>query len=229
MAREQLWDRAHEIAAGIAAKPTAATQGTVRAIWESLDRPYRAAMEQGLIYTRLGNPDRDGRGGGARDHRARAEDPVSGEATPNPLGERIAAVAAIDPSAPAIEFAGRWRTWGEVGATVDAVAALVPHPGAPVGVLLRNRPAQVATMLGVLRAGGCLVTVNPGRGEERTRDDIAGLDLPLLAGGADDLRGAGRRRPPDARGGRRPRDEPSPSAPAGPGATRTAPAWPCAC
>ena len=37
-------------------KPTAATQGTVRAIWESLDRPYRAAMEQGLIYTRLGNP-----------------------------------------------------------------------------------------------------------------------------------------------------------------------------
>ena len=37
-------------------KPAAATQGTVRAIWESLDRPYRAAMEQGLIYTRLGNP-----------------------------------------------------------------------------------------------------------------------------------------------------------------------------
>ena len=36
--------------------PRSATQGTVRAIWESLDRPYRAAMEQGLIYTRLGNP-----------------------------------------------------------------------------------------------------------------------------------------------------------------------------
>jgi enoyl-CoA hydratase/carnithine racemase len=54
--RERLWDRAHEIAAGIADKPAAATQGTVRAIWESLDRPYRAAMEQGLIYTRLGNP-----------------------------------------------------------------------------------------------------------------------------------------------------------------------------
>ncbi len=52
----ELWSRAHEIAATIAAEPTAATQGTVRAIWESLDRPYRAAMEQGLIYTRLGNP-----------------------------------------------------------------------------------------------------------------------------------------------------------------------------
>ena len=55
-AASELWPRAHAIAAGIARKPTAATQGTVRAIWESLDRPYRAAMQQGLIYTRLGNP-----------------------------------------------------------------------------------------------------------------------------------------------------------------------------
>jgi enoyl-CoA hydratase/carnithine racemase len=53
---EHLWGRAHEIAAAIAAKPPSATQGTVRAIWESLDKPYRAALEQGLIYTRLGNP-----------------------------------------------------------------------------------------------------------------------------------------------------------------------------
>jgi enoyl-CoA hydratase/carnithine racemase len=53
---DRLWTRAHEIAATIAAKPPSATQGTVRAIWESLDKPYRAAMDQGLIYTRLGNP-----------------------------------------------------------------------------------------------------------------------------------------------------------------------------
>ena len=56
VAREELWNRAHEIAATIAAKPPSATQGTVKAIWESLDKPYRAALEQGLIYTRLGNP-----------------------------------------------------------------------------------------------------------------------------------------------------------------------------
>jgi enoyl-CoA hydratase/carnithine racemase len=54
--RNDLWPRAHELAAQMASLPTSATQGTVRAIWESLDRPYRAAMEQGLIYTRLGNP-----------------------------------------------------------------------------------------------------------------------------------------------------------------------------
>ena len=56
VAGDDLWARAHQIAATIAAKPPSATQGTVKAIWESLDRPYRPAMEQGLIYTRLGNP-----------------------------------------------------------------------------------------------------------------------------------------------------------------------------
>jgi enoyl-CoA hydratase/carnithine racemase len=54
--RNRLWERAHEIATAIAAKPPSATQGTVKAIWESLDKPYRAALEQNLIYTRLGNP-----------------------------------------------------------------------------------------------------------------------------------------------------------------------------
>jgi enoyl-CoA hydratase/carnithine racemase len=54
--RNDLWTRAHELAASIATYPTSATQGTVKAIWESLDKPYRAAMDQGLIYTRLGNP-----------------------------------------------------------------------------------------------------------------------------------------------------------------------------
>ena len=53
---DRLWARADEIAATIAAKPPSATQGTVKAIWESLDKPYRAALEQNLIYTRLGNP-----------------------------------------------------------------------------------------------------------------------------------------------------------------------------
>jgi enoyl-CoA hydratase/carnithine racemase len=53
---DRLWARAHQIAAMIAAKPPSATQGTVKAIWESLDKPYRAALDQGLIYTRLGNP-----------------------------------------------------------------------------------------------------------------------------------------------------------------------------
>jgi enoyl-CoA hydratase/carnithine racemase len=56
VARGELWTRADQLARTIATFPAAATQGTVRAIWESLDKPYRAAVEQGLMYTRLGNP-----------------------------------------------------------------------------------------------------------------------------------------------------------------------------
>jgi acyl-CoA synthetase (AMP-forming)/AMP-acid ligase II len=103
------------------------------------------------------------------------------------LSSRIGAVVAIDPAAPAVEFGGRWRTWGDLGATIDRVAELVPSPGTQVGVILRNRPASLGLVLGVLRAGGCVVTVNPQRGVERTRDDLATLDLPLVAGEPPDV------------------------------------------
>jgi len=53
---EQLWDRADEIARIIAAKPPAAIQGTVRAIWESLDSTRTQALRTGLSYTQIGNP-----------------------------------------------------------------------------------------------------------------------------------------------------------------------------
>jgi enoyl-CoA hydratase/carnithine racemase len=54
--RDALWGRAHAIAAMIAAKPSVATQGTVRAIWESLDLPRTVALQQGMAYTQIGNP-----------------------------------------------------------------------------------------------------------------------------------------------------------------------------
>lgn len=55
-ANEALWTRATEIAHTIAAKPPAAVQGTVRAIWESLDLPRSAALQMALSYSQIGNP-----------------------------------------------------------------------------------------------------------------------------------------------------------------------------
>ncbi len=55
VSRDRLWERAHHIAAVIASKPTSATQGTVRAVWESLDTGRTQAMSRGLSYTQLGN------------------------------------------------------------------------------------------------------------------------------------------------------------------------------
>jgi enoyl-CoA hydratase/carnithine racemase len=54
--RESLWNRADELAKIIAAKPPAAIQGTVRAIWESLDATRSQALRTGLMYTQIGNP-----------------------------------------------------------------------------------------------------------------------------------------------------------------------------
>lgn len=54
--REALWPRAHEIAASIAAKPTAAIQGSVKAIWDSLDMTRAQALHLAMTYTQLGNP-----------------------------------------------------------------------------------------------------------------------------------------------------------------------------
>jgi enoyl-CoA hydratase/carnithine racemase len=54
--RGELWAHADRLARIIAAKPPAAIQGSVRAIWESLDSTRTQALRTGLSYTQLGNP-----------------------------------------------------------------------------------------------------------------------------------------------------------------------------
>jgi E-phenylitaconyl-CoA hydratase len=53
--RDQLRDRAREIAVSIAQRNPKAIQGTIRAIWESLEMPRTAAIHNGMSYTQLGN------------------------------------------------------------------------------------------------------------------------------------------------------------------------------
>jgi enoyl-CoA hydratase/carnithine racemase len=55
VARADLHDRAHAIAAAIAARNPRAIQGSVRAIWESLDMTRSMAVQNGLAYTHIGN------------------------------------------------------------------------------------------------------------------------------------------------------------------------------
>ena len=64
---------------------------------------------------------------------------------------------------------------GQVARTAASIAALVDGRASQVGMLLRNRPAHVAALLGVLLAGGTVVVINPSRGDDRTTADIAAL------------------------------------------------------
>ncbi|NTY59311.1 AMP-binding protein [Mycolicibacterium sphagni] len=104
----------------------------------------------------------------------------------HPLSRRIGEVLELDPAARAIEYDGHWVTWAQLGGLSRQIAAAV-QPGAQVGILLRNTPAHIATVLGVLSAGACVVVINPSRGDERIRADITALDLPVIVGTPDDI------------------------------------------
>jgi E-phenylitaconyl-CoA hydratase len=53
--REELRPRAREIALSIARRNPKAIQGTVRAIWESLDMTRSGALNTGIMYPQIGN------------------------------------------------------------------------------------------------------------------------------------------------------------------------------
>jgi long-chain acyl-CoA synthetase len=106
---------------------------------------------------------------------------------PDPLSQRIADALNLQPDAHAIEYEGQWFSWGQVGGMARHVASLTANHTAGIGMLLRNRPGQVAAFLGVLLVGGTVVTINPSRGGDRTKSDLAALGLPLVIGEPDDL------------------------------------------
>ncbi len=104
----------------------------------------------------------------------------------HPLSQRMADVLDLEPDAPAIEYEGQWLSWRDIGDKAHRIASLVSK-GAQVGILLRNRPAHVAAVLGVLQTGGCVVVINPSRGDDRTRAEISALRLPMIIGEPDDV------------------------------------------
>ncbi|MFZ0902813.1 MAG: AMP-binding protein [Mycobacterium sp.] len=107
----------------------------------------------------------------------------------HPLSRRIADVLGLAPDAPALEYEGQWLSWGALGHLADRISSLVGNgiEQPQVGILLRNRPAQVASLLGVLQCGATVVVINPARGDERTKADVHQLALPVIIGEPDDL------------------------------------------
>ncbi|MBV8180297.1 MAG: AMP-binding protein [Mycobacterium sp.] len=109
--------------------------------------------------------------------------------TTHPLSRRIAYVLGLQPDAPALEFEGQWVSWGELGEMANRIGSLAGGVDRQpqIGILLRNRPAQVATLLGVLQCGATVVVINPARGDERIKADVDQLGLPFIIGEPDDL------------------------------------------
>ncbi|MBB4635035.1 non-ribosomal peptide synthetase [Longimicrobium terrae] len=88
-----------------------------------------------------------------------------------PVHERFAEWAARTPDAPAVVHGDRTLTYAELERRAGSVArrlrARVVGPDVPVGVCLERGPELVAALLGVLRAGGAYVALDPAYPAER--------------------------------------------------------------
>ena len=101
----------------------------------------------------------------------------------------------IDVEAPAIEYGGRWTSWGELKGIVDGVDGALERVGtlanAAVGAVLRNTPNHAGLVLSLVASDRCLVTLNPFYPEETLADDIRKLRPPVIAASEEDWRRPG--------------------------------------
>jgi long-chain acyl-CoA synthetase len=107
------------------------------------------------------------------------------------LSQHIQAVWSIDPMARALEFDGQWLSWAQLRDAAGEIDRLLTEagvgPGAAVGVLLRNRPGLLATLLALLVSGRCIVSLNPFQPPEGLQQDLRALALDAVIGDSRDL------------------------------------------
>ena len=108
------------------------------------------------------------------------------------LADRIAAILAIDPAAPAVEFERRWTSWGEIAAARAAVDAELERAGlgadSRVGLMMRNHAAMVPAIHAAIGTR-CLVTLNPMLNADKLAADVAATGVAAVIGVARDLDG----------------------------------------
>src|ERR1700754_4586875 len=106
------------------------------------------------------------------------------------LSEQIGATLAGPRDAPAIQFKGRWTSWGaaaDIVAGLDGLfAQLGLGEGAAIGCALRNRPGSAAVMTGVVAGGRCLVTFNALTPDDKLAADIAAARVPVMVAEVED-------------------------------------------
>ena len=100
------------------------------------------------------------------------------------LSERIKEVLHIAPDAGAVEFEQQWRTWGEQASIVEWMGARFDEAGlergAPVGLVIRNRPTQAAAALAIVGSRRMLVTVNPHQSAASIAADFESIMAPAI-------------------------------------------------
>jgi acyl-CoA synthetase (AMP-forming)/AMP-acid ligase II len=106
------------------------------------------------------------------------------------LANRVRAILALDPEAPAIELAGQWHPWRELSLVIDRLDEVLTRAGmgryTPTGMLLRNTPSMVGAMLGAVVTERCIVTLNPHQGDAKVARDVLDVRTPVVLATAED-------------------------------------------
>ncbi len=100
------------------------------------------------------------------------------------LALRIRSVLALAPESPALEYKQRWYSWAEMSSLMTQTNNLLTTAGlgegAPIGILLRNRPAHLSVLLQVLASRRCVVTLNPFQSAEKIARDLEATQIGAL-------------------------------------------------
>ncbi|WP_405809337.1 amino acid adenylation domain-containing protein [Streptomyces sp. NBC_01520] len=103
-----------------------------------------------------------------------------------PVHDVVAEIAATDPDRTAVVSGSTTLTYAELIAGADALAAELAGrgvtPGTPVAVLMEPSADTAVAVLGILRAGGYYVPLNPGHPVARLASVLADAGVEILVG-----------------------------------------------
>lgn len=96
-----------------------------------------------------------------------------------------------DPLRPAIEFEHVWHSWGQMADVADKVRSLLAASGiaskAPIAFIPRNRPAAIASLLGLMADGRSIRMIYAFQSPAGMIRDIARLRPAAIVADAEDL------------------------------------------
>ncbi|MFG1923387.1 class I adenylate-forming enzyme family protein [Cryptosporangium sp. NPDC048952] len=104
------------------------------------------------------------------------------------MARRIRGVLAVDPGATALTFQGRsfpWSYYADAIADLDTLLAGFPD-AKRVGIVLRNRPAQLSAVVATIATGRSVVTLSPHLGDVGLAEDIIDQAPDVLIADTDD-------------------------------------------
>jgi long-chain acyl-CoA synthetase len=106
------------------------------------------------------------------------------------VAARLATVLRLDAGRRAVQYRGRWDTWGDMLARVEAIDALLTGAGLGeghmVGVITRTRPPQVAAIEALISTRRGVVPISSIASDALVADEVSHLGVAALIADDDD-------------------------------------------